>query len=174
VARGTSPSLVRVGRIGRAHGVAGEVALHGSPLSMEELQEIRDFTWSGAAGRTLPLTLIAVRAVHGHLLATFDGYRDRNRALELTRGDLMVEPARLPDPGPGVAYTFQLIGLEVVNEDGRALGRLEDVIATGAHPIYVVRGERELLVPASPHVLRRVDLEAGVITVALPRGLEEI
>ena len=85
-----------------------------------------------------------------------------------------MERERLPDPGPGVAYTFQLLGLRVETDEGRMLGTLEDIIQTGAHPVYVVRGERELMIPAAPEVLKRVDLAAGVITVVLPAGLEDL
>ena len=88
--------------------------------------------------------------------------------------ELLVERERLPDPGPGVAYTFQLIGLSVRTADGRVLGTLEDVIATGANPVYVVRGEREWLVPASPGVVQHVDMEARTIIVVLPAGLEDL
>ena len=82
--------------------------------------------------------------------------------------------AHPPDPGPDAAYTFELIGLEVRTEAGRVLGTLEQVITTGANPVYVVRGEREWLVPASPGVVRRVDLDARVVTVELPAGLEDL
>jgi ribosomal 30S subunit maturation factor RimM len=82
--------------------------------------------------------------------------------------------ARLPDPGPGVAYTFQLIGLEVRTSGGRTLGTLEEVISTGANPVYVVRGEREWLVPAAPGVVQHVDMEARTLVVELPAGLEDL
>ena len=167
-------SLVVIGRIGRAHGVGGEVALDGTSLTIAELEGIRHFTWRGARGHSVPLTLEAARPVHRRILVRFAGIEDRERAVGLTAGELLAEADLLPDPGPGVAYTFQLIGLEVRTEDGRALGRLADIIASPAHPVYVVRGARELLVPANPEVLKRVDLEAGVITVSLPAGLEEL
>jgi len=73
-----------------------------------------------------------------------------------------------------MAWTFQLVGCEVRTEDGRVLGALADVLETGAHPVYVVRGEREWMLPAVESVVKRVDLEAGVVTVALIPGLEEI
>lgn len=167
-------SLVRIGRLGRPHGVRGEMLLDGSSLAPQELEAIGDFTWRGAKGETRPLVLAGVRPADRRLIVSFRGVDDRERAATLTLGELMTERDRLPDPGPETAWTFQLLGLAVVTADGRALGTLADVIDTAAHPIYVVRGERELLVPAAPHVLKRVDLEAGVITVELPAGLEDL
>ena len=108
------------------------------------------------------------------MIVQFRGVDHRDRSRELVLGELRVESSRLPDPGPGVAYAFQLVGLVVETAEGRRLGEVESVIATGAHPVYVVQGEREWLIPANPEVVRRVDLEAGRITVVLPAGLEEI
>ena len=73
-----------------------------------------------------------------------------------------------------MAYTFQLIGLEVRTAAGRRLGLLEEVISTGANPVYVGRGEREWLVPAVPGVVQHMDLAARTLTVELPAGLEDL
>jgi len=167
-------ALVRIGHIGRPHGVHGEVTLAATSLTPLELHAIREFTWRDARGGTRALKLVTARPAATHLLLRFDGVEDRNAAAALTRGELLAERERIPDPGPGMAYTFQLVGASVVTEEGRALGVLEDIISTGAHPIYVVRGERELLIPATAEVLKSVDLAAGRITVALPAGLEDI
>jgi 16S rRNA processing protein RimM len=167
-------TLVTIGRIGRPHGVSGEVTLDGVTLDPAELESVGTFTWKGAGGLTRTLKLEGLRPVQPRMLARFAGVRDREQASRLTNGLLMVERERLPDPGPGVAYTFELIGLRVETEDGRPLGVLSEIMATGAHPVYVVRGERELLIPAAGPMLKKVDLEAGVITVALPAGLEDL
>jgi 16S rRNA processing protein RimM len=167
-------TLVRIGRLGRAHGLGGEVVLEGTALTDRELEQVGSFTWRGASGEVRSLTLEAVRSVTGGQLVRFAGIGDRDQAAALTRGVLFVEGARLPDPGPGVAYTFQLIGLEVVTEAGRRLGVLETVMESGAHPIYVVRGDKELLIPATPQVVRDVDFAARRITVTLPAGLEDL
>jgi 16S rRNA processing protein RimM len=166
-------TLVRIGRIGRAHGLKGEVTLDGCSLDPGELQTVGTFEWRGKGGAVRPLAIESVRPMNHRLLVRFQGVDDREDAAELGLGELFADSERLPDPGPGMSYTFQLVGLRVVTDEGRELGRLEDVLATGANPVYVVQGERELLVPASPEVLQRVDLAEGVIVVRLPAGLEE-
>ncbi|HEY3215459.1 MAG TPA: ribosome maturation factor RimM [Candidatus Eisenbacteria bacterium] len=167
-------TLVRIGRLGRAHGLRGEVVLEGTALTTRELGQVGSFTWRGASGETRSLTLEGVRPATGSMLVRFAGIGDRDQAAALTRGVLFAERERLPDPGPGVAYTFQLIGLEVVTEAGRRLGVLETILESGAHPIYVVRGDKELLIPATPQVVRNVDLDSRRITVTLPAGLEDL
>jgi 16S rRNA processing protein RimM len=167
-------TLVKVGRLGRPHGLHGEVALDSCDLTPLELHAVRTFTWRGRAGAERPLTLHTARPAHDRTLVHFTGITSRAQASELTLGELWVDDGVLPDPGPGVAYAYQLIGLRVVEADGRELGTIADVVTTGAHPIYIVRGDRELLVPVIPDVVRKVDLTARVVTVALPAGLEDL
>jgi 16S rRNA processing protein RimM len=164
---------VRIGRIGRPHGLGGEVALDGASLDAAELMKVRTFLWKGRDGERT-LKLLRVRDAVPRPLLRFDGIASRESASALVNGELWVDREQLPDPGPGVAYTFQLIGCRVVREDGSALGVLEEVWNTGAHPIYVVRGEREWLLPAHAGVVLHADLKAGVITVRPPAGIEEI
>jgi len=163
-----------VGRLGRPHGLAGELTLDSCDLTPLELHAIRAFTWRGRAGAERPLTLHTARPAHDRTLVHFMGVTNREQASMLTLGELWADEAALPDPGPGVAYAFQLVGLRVVESDGRELGTIADVVNTGANPIYVVRGERELLIPVIPDVVRSVDLAARLVTVTLPPGLEEL
>lgn len=167
-------SFVTLGRLGRPHGLAGELALDANALEPRELLAMRDFLWRGARGETRPLTLATARAGTPRLLVRFAGVDSRAAAAELVNGELQVERSRLPDPGPGLAWTFQLIGCEVRTTDGRRLGTLESIMPPGAHPIYVVRGAREWMIPAVASVVQHVDLKAGVITVTLPAGLEDL
>ena len=166
-------SLVLVGRIGRPHGVKGEVILE-ADLTANDLHAVKRFTWRGRQGETRELTLRTARPTHDRLLLGFDGVRNREEAAALTLGQLWAEDSLLPDPGPGTAYQFQLIGLRVVESSGRDLGVIEQVIQTAAHAVYVVQGERELLIPATEEVVRNVDLAAGIVTVTLPAGLEDL
>jgi 16S rRNA processing protein RimM len=167
-------SLVTIGRLGRPHGLSGEMAIDSLALEPRELLAMRDFTWRGPRGDTRPLTLAEARTATPRALVRFHGIATREAAAALVNGMLMAERDRLPDPGPGMAWAFQLVGCEVRTDQGRTLGTLEDIVRTGAHPIYVVRGEREWLLPAIDSVVKRVDLDAGVITVTMIPGLEDL
>jgi 16S rRNA processing protein RimM len=164
---------VKIGQLGRTHGLQGEVTLHGCSLTPDELMEVRSFTRVGRDGET-ELTLVSARAAHDRLIVRFEGIDGRDQASALSLGELRAESDRLPDAGPGQAYAFQIIGLRVETLDGRVLGNVSDIVTTAANPVYVVRGEREILIPVVEPVVRRVDLERGVITVDLPAGLEDL
>ena len=149
------------------------MALDGASLDASELMKIRTFLWKGR-DEERTLRLLRARDAVPRPLLRFDGIASRESAATLVNGELWVDRDRLPDPGPGVAWTFQLVGCRVVREDGSPLGVLEAVWSTGAHPIYVVQGEREWLLPAHAGVVLHTDLQAGVITVRPPAGIEEI
>ena len=75
--------------------------------------------------------------------------------------------------GEGENYAHDLIGLQVETTDGRVLGKLAEILYTGANDVYVVnRPGAEVLIPALNHVVITVDLEAGRMLVQLPEGLE--
>ena len=169
-----APALVRIGRLGRPHGIAGELYLDGCSLTPLELHAIRRFVYRRRGVAPMPLTLETVRPANTRLLVRVAGVTVREQAAELTNGELWADRAALPDPGPGTAYTFQLVGLRVETAEGRPLGVIADVVTSGAQPIYVVKGARELLVPGAPGVVNRVDLAAGLMVVTLPAGLEEL
>ena len=97
---------------------------------------------------------------------------DRDRAEELCGRWLRVPGSDLAELEEGEYYLFQLIGLSVVADDGRALGAVREVLQTGANDVYVVdTAKGELLLPAIKDVVKNVDLQAGAITVHLLPGL---
>jgi 16S rRNA processing protein RimM len=89
--------------------------------------------------------------------------------------EVWVDKHSLPDLPAGEYYWHDLIGLRVATEQGRQLGRVADLFATGGHDILVVTGTgQEYLIPLKKEFLLQVDVAAGVLTVAPPPGLLEI
>ena len=73
---------------------------------------------------------------------------------------------QLPELPQGEYYWTDLIGLDVRLEDGRRLGTIDNMLATGANDVMVVRGERERLIPFVPgQYVKEVDLAGGCVTV---------
>jgi 16S rRNA processing protein RimM len=131
--------------------------------------------WRRRGGLTRPLTIRAVRATHDRLLVHFEGFPTREAASVLTNGELWCDAAKLPDPGPGVAYTFQLVGLRVVDVKGGELGILRNVTIHGDRAFYMVEREgRERVLPGHAPFLKRVDIPGGVIEMDLPAGFEDL
>lgn len=147
--------------------------MDGCPLDPEQLLSLGVLEWRGAKGQTRTLHVRSVRAAASRLLVTFSGVDSREAAAELTNGLMQAEAARLPDPGPGVSYAFELVGMQVVDPAGHALGRVADVVFNAGQPLLQMEGERGQLLPCQPPFLTHLDRAAGVITLDLPAGFDE-
>jgi 16S rRNA processing protein RimM len=104
-------------------------------------------------------------------LLSFDGLDDCDVVSHL-RNQLVYLPSdQLEIPQEGKHYPHQVLGMQVLDEAGVIIGRLEEVLITGANDVYVVRQadkEEEILLPAIDSVILKVDTEKQMITVRLP------
>ena len=160
---------VAVGRVARAHGVQGEVAVL-------VLSEVEDRFAIGATlwledGRTL--TVESSRPHRGRLLVRFREVRDREQAERLQRALLVVPESSSPSLPEGSWWDHQIEGCAVETDRGRALGTVREVIHTAANDVWSVvdGGGRETLVPVLNDVLVSVDVGAKRIVVREIAGL---
>jgi 16S rRNA processing protein RimM len=99
---------------------------------------------------------------HKRLVAYLEGYGDRDSAAPLVGAEIAVRREQLLPLPDGDHYWADLIGLEAYNPAGDPLGRVVDMLATGANDVLVVRGERDRLVPYVKGLyVRGVDLAKG-------------
>jgi 16S rRNA processing protein RimM len=170
----TPPARLVVGRVLRPHGVRGE-------LAVEVLSDAPDRFSPGAElgagdpdgpGPLRPVTVTAARLHLGRLLVRFDGVEDRDAAGAL-RGALLSIPAQAARPlAADEFWPHQLVGLAVVDRQGRRRGRVADVLPGAAHDLLAVAlpgGERRL-VPAVA-ALVTVELDTGRVLVDAVPGL---
>jgi len=164
---------VVVGRVGRAHGVRGEVAVDVRTDDPESRFVVgaRLVTDPAAAG---PLTVAATRPHQGRLLVRFDEVPDRSAADGL-RGVLLVVEVSEEDrpPDPEEFYDHHLVGLRVQDQAGNVVGEVAEVLHHPAHDVLVVRRTEgpDALVPFVADLVPDVDLEHRRVTVADRPGL---
>ena len=156
-----------VGVVLRAHGWRGELRVQAFAEGAPNLQPGSCVHVAGT-----PHRVVRARFDRGAWLVTLEGVDSRDAA-EALRGELVeVADEDLAPLEPGVYYVKDLVGLQVVTVEGDELGRLTEVLETGANDVYVVVGDRgEVLVPALQHVVVDVRLAEGVMKVDLPPGL---
>jgi 16S rRNA processing protein RimM len=76
---------------------------------------------------------------------------------------------KLPE---GEYYFHEIIGLDVYDEEGIFVGKIESVFPTGSNDVYVCRsGKKEILLPAIADVIKKIDVNQGIMTVKLIKGL---
>lgn len=157
-------SLIQLGQVGAAYGVRGWVKLSSFTEPPERLFE-HVSVYLGLNGRWARYEVEARGRSGGRLTAKLAGVNDRDQARRITGASICVVRAELPQRQAGDFYRADLIGCEVVNQDGQALGVVQHFVETPAHTLMVVRGTREYWVPALPKHLRRVDLQARRVLV---------
>jgi 16S rRNA processing protein RimM len=104
--------------------------------------------------------------------AKLQGVDDRNAAELLGGSDIAVTREDLGQAQEGELFWVDLVGLEVVNLQGEALGQVEELLRTGGSDVLVVRGERERLIPFIADYVQSVDRAAGRITVDWEAGYD--
>lgn len=118
-------------------------------------------------------TVNEVRAHTKTLLLRLEGIETRDQADEL-RGKLLEVPeATLPPLEEDEYFRFDIVGMQVVDLDGTSLGKVVELIETGANDVYIVHDEEsELLIPAIDSVVKQVDTQARLMVVDVIPGLE--
>jgi 16S rRNA processing protein RimM len=169
---------VVVGRVGRPHGIRGEVVI-GVRTDEPDLRFAAGATvdaWSTPdddGGERL--TVASARWHSGQLLVAFAGITDRTAAAELTGSWLSVDSSQLPDTGdPDEFRDYELIGLSVRTCAGDPVGEVTDVLHYGQDLLVVRRQDEaggEALVPFVKAIVPEVDLRAGVLVIDPPPGL---
>lgn len=169
---------VVVGRVGKPHGLRGEVTVE---LRTDEPERrfadgavLRAEPPRGSAAAYASLTVARTRWHQGRLLVTFAELDDRTAA-EGARGIVLhveVDPAERPDD-PEEFYDHQLVGLRAVDLDGRDLGEVTALVHGGAQDLLTVRtpDRRDTLVPFVKELVPEVDLAGGRVVVADRPGL---
>ena len=169
---------VIVGRIGRPHGIRGEVVI-GVRTDEPDLRfTVGTTLGSGPTpdGDNPPgqLTVAAKRWHSGQLLIAFAGVTDRTAAGELTGSWLSVDSSQLPaTPDPDEFRDHELIGLSVRTCAGEAVGVVTDVLHYGQDVLVIRRPDDggEHLVPFVKAIVPEVDVAAGTIIIDPPPGL---
>ena len=154
-------AYVVVGRVAGAYGVKGWVRIGSYTVPPENLLSYQPWLVDGN-----PLQVLDVHTHGAGFVAQLRGVGDRDAAARLAGMQIAVPAAVLPVLDEDEFYWRDLIGLQVVNSAGEALGAVTGFLASGANDVMVVRDENvERLVPFARSVVQSVDRDSGCIVV---------
>ncbi|MFZ4297533.1 ribosome maturation factor RimM [Streptomyces cinereoruber] len=162
-----------VARIGRAHGIKGEVTVE-VRTDEPELRLGPGAVLLTDPASTGPLTIETGRVHSGRLLLRFEGVRDRTAA-EALRNTLLiaeVDPAEMPEEEDEY-YDHQLIDLDVVLADGTEIGRITEISHLPSQDLFIVERPdgTELMIPFVGEIVTEIDLEEQRAVIDPPPGL---
>jgi 16S rRNA processing protein RimM len=161
------PLSIAVGRIRRPHGVKGELIFEPYPEYAVTLKKGKVIL---VGKRKEAYSIRSVRSMDRNFLISFDGLEDLND-VELMRNEVVyLRQSELMAREDGSNYPHEVLGMNVIDEKGNAIGLLREVLLTGANDVYVVvtPEDEEILLPAIESVILKVDAEKRIMTVRQP------
>ena len=158
--------LLEVGKIVNTHGLRGEVKVVPWTDYPEVFEDI-DFVYVKKKSEYERLDVKGIK---------YQQITDINMAEKYKNQVIYAEREILGELPEGVYYIADLIGLDIVTEDGEKIGTVSDVFNTGSNDIYEVKreGKKNLLLPVIDDVVLNIDVEGGKITVRMMDGLEDL
>jgi 16S rRNA processing protein RimM len=167
------PHFITVGKVKSPHGVCGEVRIVCLTDYPSRFQPGLQILLSPPLEYIDQLTIEKVRWHRKSLLIKFKEISSRSEAERLKGRRLVVpkeETVKLP---ADTFWIYEIIGLEVYTADGQVLGKIVEVLRTTGNDVYVVKNDREYLIPATKEVVKQVDLKKGRLIIEPITGLLE-
>lgn len=163
---------LQVGVITQTHGIKGEVKVFPTTDDAGRFKKLKEVIMDNGKGR-LHMEIEGVKFFKQYAILKFKGYDSINDIEKYKGAKLYVTRDKAVRLKKGEYFIADLIGVEVVTEDGEPFGRIKDVLVTGANDVYVVERENEpeVLLPVIKECVRNIDLEQGRITVHIMDGL---
>jgi len=161
-----------VARIGKAHGLKGEVSLD-VRTDTPQTRLVPGATFETEGGSVGRLTVAKVREQHGRWFVTFAEISDRDAAEEARGTEIVIDGVESDEEGAW--YVHELVGLRAERPDGTQVGEVVDLLDMPAHDVLVVRessGHRAMI-PFIEDFVPEVDVAAGRVVVTPPFGLLE-
>ena len=169
-----SGRYIECGKAGRPWGVKGGMGVFWN--NPEPPVEVGDAIYIKQGSDYEAFTVRALKVSSNRSILELEGIDTPEEAAKFTSQLFFVPEENLSDLGDGEYYTYQLVGLKVITEEGQEIGSITGVLQTGANDVYEVLPEgakqgEELLIPAIEDVIAQIDLEQDVVTIRNIKGL---
>lgn len=166
--------LLRVGVITTTHGVRGEVKVFPTTEDPKRFKKLKTVILDDGR-QQMELEIASVKFFKNLVILKFKEFDNINDVERFKKATLWVTRENAIPLEEGEYYIADLIDLAVVSDEGEELGVLSDVLETGANDVYVVskKGVQDLLLPNIPECILDVNLEEGVMTVHVMKGLRD-
>lgn len=164
--------LLQVGAITQTHGIRGEVKVFPTTDDARRFKRLKEVILDTGKEK-ITLEIEGVRFFKNLVILKFKGFDNINDIEKYKGKNLYVTRENAVRLGRDEYFIADLIGVEVVCDDGRELGTLKEVITTGANDVYEVglADGGEVLIPAIKQCILDVDIENRKMTVHLMPGL---
>ncbi len=170
----SSSNFMVIGHLGKPHGLEGYIEVVSLTDNPERFTVGNSFRLNPPQGDLETVTVIGVKEKRGRPVLRFADLADRDAVADLSGVELLIEDAEASKP-PDAFWVHDIVGCEVVTNDGQRLGEVTAVERTGGNDVYIVSGQgKEYLIPAIHDVVKSIDIEARIITIEPLPGLLDL
>ncbi len=166
--------LIPIGKVWKIRGKRGEVTVLPVPGGAELIALQKSLFLAGEGEMTLRVE--KCQQHQGRLILKFAGYDSIEQASQLVGKSLLISEKDMPHLPPDEFYRYQLIGMKMVDETGKLIGKVVNIIEIkgGTDILVVTEGEKEYLIPAAKEYFVKIDLKNKLLVSKPPKGLLEI
>ena len=164
--------LLQVGVISSTHGVRGEVKVFPTTDDPERFLDL-EYVFLDTGREKKKLTIQSVKFFKQFVILKFKGINNINDIERYKRCPLLVDRENAVELEEDEYFIADMIGMNVLTEDGEIFGTLKDVIETGANDVYIINSKKhgEVLIPAIKECILDVNVKEGRMLVHLMEGL---
>jgi 16S rRNA processing protein RimM len=167
-------SLVPIGRVVKPHGIKGRVKVAYFGEDLDRFLLYREVIIRDPAGRAQTFEVVEAVPQPPRIILTLKGIQTLEDTDSLINREILVPRETLPELAEDEFYWIDLLGMGVETVEGKRLGTVKTIFPTGAHDVFVVEGcRREIYLPTTADVIKRVDRERSLVTVRWMEGLWE-
>jgi 16S rRNA processing protein RimM len=162
--------LVEIARIHGPHGLKGKMRI--TPYG-DSFERFKTYSHLIIGQDGTPVKVLSAEQKKGSYIIGMEGFTHIDQVDKIKGETLYVERDQLEELGEDEHYWRDLIGLKVLEENGRELGEVVEIFSTGSNDIYVVDRVKQYLIPATEDVIKEISLEKGciIIDASLLEGL---
>jgi len=164
--------LILIAKITKLHGIKGMLKLASFAESIDTFYDLDWIYRKNSDGSFIKEQIETISPHKTGALVSFTSVKGIEDAQKMVGHELYIEKECLEDLPDGEYYRYELMGLEVITDQGIHLGKIEELLPTGSNDVLVVRDEgKENMIPATKEVIRNIDIAKGEMII---RPLEKM
>lgn len=138
-----------VGRFGRPHGIKGLITVNSFTEPRDNILSYSEW-FACINAHWQPIKVLSVQVHNKTIVAQIEGYPERELVALLTNVDIAIHKNQLVELEPGEYYWHELVGMNVLNQQGVLFGEVIEIMPTGSNDVLVVKGDKKHLIPYVP------------------------
>lgn len=167
--------LLRIGVITSTHGLRGEVKVFPTTDDAKRFEDC-DEVILDTKKEKMTIHVEKVRYFKNMVIVKFREFNDINEVETFRKCDILVTRENAVPLEEGEFFICDIIGAEVLEEDGTSIGTVKDVMETGANNVFVITTPegKEVLFPSIPECIKKVDVENKQVVAHIMPGLMDL